>query len=339
MRNVFIITGICGHLGNTIANQLAQQGEVVRGLALPHEDSSMLDTSIELVRGDVCVPSSLEPLFAGWQIEDEITVIHSAGMISITGKHDSRMMAVNVGGTKNIIQMCKAHFVKKLIYISSVHAIPELPHGSVISETDRFSPDTVIGLYSKSKATATQMVLDAVREGLHATIVHPAGLIGPNDYGKGLMTQMIADYLNGTLRACVKGGYDFVDVRDVADGVIAAARVGKNGESYILSNRYYSALELLNMLHVMTGRRAIRTILPMWFIRMFVPLAEVYFKMKKERPLFTEDSLAILMSNSVFSHEKASRELGFKTQDMKKTLVDMVVFLQRTGRIRIALAS
>jgi len=234
--------------------------------------------------------------------------------------------------------MCKEHRVKKLLYISSVHAIPELPHGKVISETDRFSPDAVVGLYSKSKAEATQLVLDAAHSGLNATIVHPAGLIGPNDYGTGLMTQMIADYLNGTLRVCVRGGYDFVDVRDVADGVIAAARVGKSAESYILSNQYYTALELLDMLHMMTGHRAIRTILPMWFIKMFVPLVEIYFKMKKEKPLFTDDSLKILMSNSIFSHEKATRELGFETQDMKKTLSDMISFLQRTGRIRIALA-
>ena len=84
-------------------------------------------------------------------------------------------------------------------------------------------------------------------QGLDAVIVHPSGILGPGDFGQGHLTQMIADYLNGRLVACVKGGYDFVDVRDVADGVIAAAEKGRAGECYILSNRHYEVRELLDM--------------------------------------------------------------------------------------------
>jgi len=91
MRNVYIITGICGHLGNTVATKLIAQGEVVCGLALPQENSAMLDDSIMLVRGNVCDAASMEPLFSGWKTDDEITVIHAAGIISISGKHDHRI--------------------------------------------------------------------------------------------------------------------------------------------------------------------------------------------------------------------------------------------------------
>ena len=55
----------------------------------------------------------------------------------------------------------------------------------------------------------------------------PPVFLGPFDYGHGHLTQMVEDYLNGRLKACVRGGYDFVDVRDVADGIIAAAEKGK----------------------------------------------------------------------------------------------------------------
>ena len=67
----------------------------------------------------------------------------------------------------------------------------------------------------------------------------------------------------GKLPACVRGGYDFVDVRDVADGCIAAADKGRRGECYILSNRYFSVRGLLGMLQEETKRKPIRTVLPL----------------------------------------------------------------------------
>lgn len=131
-------------------------------------------------------------------------------------------------------------------------------------EAARFDPGEVEGLYAKTKAEASQLVLDAAAQRLDAVIVHPSGILGPGDFGQGHLTQMIADYLNGRLVACVKGGYDFVDVRDVADGVIAAAEKGRAGECYILSNRHYEVWELLDMASAQTGKKRIRVVLPMW---------------------------------------------------------------------------
>ncbi|MEG1547134.1 MAG: NAD-dependent epimerase/dehydratase family protein [Clostridia bacterium] len=335
MREVYIITGICGHLGNTVAKQLVSCGKSVRGLALPGESSSMLSSEVALTRGNVCDIESLEPLFDGITEDERVIFIHAAGLISITTKKkDPPIYNVNVGGTQNIIELCKKHNVSKLVYISSVHAIPEKPHGTVMSEINSFDPDLVVGAYSRSKAMATQLVLDAANSGLDATVVHPSGIVGPNDYCDGLMGQLIKNYLNGVISACIKGGYDFVDVRDVANAVIKAAQQGKRGECYILSNRYYDALDMLNMVHQITGKRAIKVILPLWFVKAFVPLAGLYFRMCKQKPLFTEDSLHILSSNSAFSHVKAELELGFTTRDMKQTIHDTVLFLQDEGMLK-----
>lgn len=336
MKQVYIVTGVCGHLGNTVANLLASEGKEVRGLALPGEDASMLNQTVEVFRGDVCERSSLELLFTGWSdFELKITMIHTAGIISIEGRDDRLIRKVNVEGTRNIIEICKEQKVDKLVYISSVHAIPELPQGTEITEVDRFSPEKVMGLYSKSKAAATALVLQAANEGLNVSIVHPSGLIGPNDYGTGLMTQMILNYLRGTLRACIKGGFDFVDVRDVAKAVISAAENGKNGSCYILSNQYYSIREIVDILFDLTGRKPIKAMLPLWFVKLFLPFTGLYFKALREKPLFTRESLMMLESNSNFSSEKAKKELGFKTIDMRQTLKDTVKFLQRIGRLKI----
>ena len=328
MQRIYVITGIGGHLGNTIARELLDRGETVRGFARPGEDVTMLyGDAVSIVRGDVRDRASLQPLFYGLSSDDEVIFIHCAGIVSIASKHNQSVVDVNVSGTKNVVELCKEHRVKKLVYISSVHALPALPNHALMAEIGRFRADNVEGLYAKTKAEATQVVLDAANAGLDATVIHPSGIIGPNDYGNGHLTQMIIDYLNGSLTAAVEGGYDFVDVRDVANGVIAATERGKKGECYILSNRYVAVPELLNTLSRITGGRKIRTYLPMWFAKLTAPLAELYYKIRNESPLFTAYSLSVLTSNARFTCAKAKRDLGYKARDINVTLRDTVSFL------------
>ena len=150
---------------------------------------------------------------------------------------EERVHRINVGGTRNIIDLCLEHDVRKLVYVSTVHAIPEKPHGQVISEVDNLDPALVEGSYAKTKAEATQMVLDSARQrGLHASCVHPSGLCGPGDMQGGYLTQMFVDYDQGHIPAGVKGGYSFADVRDVAAGIVACLEKGRDGTSYILAD-------------------------------------------------------------------------------------------------------
>ena len=123
MKKIYIVTGANGHLGSTIMRFLKRRGEEARGLILPSE-SGEDSSKIHYIKGDVRDRDSLEPLFAGIK-NREIVVIHTAGIIDISEKVSERMYDVNVNGTKNIIELCKEFFVKRLVYVSSVHAIPE----------------------------------------------------------------------------------------------------------------------------------------------------------------------------------------------------------------------
>lgn len=147
------------------------------------------------------------------------------------------------------------------------------------------------------------------------------------------MTQLIIDYVNHHLTAAVNGGYDFVDVRDVVDCIIACLNSSKIGECYICSNSYYTVKDILYLLHEITSQKEIKTVLPMWFAKLTAPLSELYYKILKKPPLYTSYSLYTLQSNANFSHEKATRELNYHPRDMKKTLEDTVDYLKREGRI------
>ncbi len=321
MKKRYIITGANGHLGSTLIRMLAPTGAEITGLVLPGA-ACRSEGSVHYVEGDVRDIDSLRPLFKHSE-EEELYVIHTAGIIDISEHETPMLRDVNIHGTENIIDLCRLYQVKRLVYVSSVHAIAEKDNYAVITETDRFSPGSVRGAYARTKAAATQAVLDAGKDGLDVVVIHPSGIIGPYDRSGNHLVQMITDYLRGMLPACVRGGYDFVDVRDVAQGCLLALEKGRANNCYILSNRHYEIREVLNMVRSESRGRKLM-VLPMWMAKMFAPAMQWYARRKKQRPLYTSYSLYTLRSNDRFSHDKATRELGYMPRDLRETIRDTV---------------
>ena len=145
------------------------------------------------------------------------------------------------------------------------------------------------------------------------------------------MVQLIGDYIKKRLPACVRGGYDFVDVRDVAKGCLSAVDHGQKGNCYILSNRHYEVKDVLDMTRRVCGGRKL-PVLPMWMAKAGAPILEGVAKLRKERPLYTKYSLYTLTSNDRFSHDKATMELGYKPRDLRMTIADTVRWLTRKKR-------
>ena len=325
MKQLYIITGAKGHLASTIIRYLRKQDCEIRGLILPSETGED-DEQLTYYKGDVTRSETLDDIFM--DIEDrEVIVIHTAAIISIGETVTPQLYRVNVEGTRNVIEKCRSCAVKRLVYVSSVHAIPESGQNATISEVEFFTREAVTGAYASTKAEASQEVMDAAKDGLDAVIVHPSGIIGPYDDGSNHIVQMIQMRLSGRLPAGVTGGYDFVDVRDVAKGCLLAAEKGKTGSCYILSNRYFSLRELLECVRRVVGGRRILCI-PIGFAKACVPLFAWIAKIRNTRPLFTRYALHTISSNDRFSHDKGTFELGYVPRDMQETIRDTIHWLQ-----------
>ena len=331
-KPVYIVTGAAGHLGSAVVNALNVRKDNVYALCLPKEKHIPQGENIKVFYGNVCDINSLAEMFESC-VNKQTVVIHCAGIVSISSKFDKKVYDVNVNGTKNILTLCERHKIDRLVHISSVHAIPELPYGEIIKEVDNFSPDNVTGLYARTKAEASQCVIDYIKRGFNANIIHPSGIVGPGDFGSGHITQLVIDYCKGRLTSAAGGGYDFVDVRDAADGILSCCENGKNGECFILSGHYIKICDLLNLLHAVTGKKAIKRILPLWFVKFTAPLSELYYKILNQPPLFTSYSIFTLNTNAAFSREKAAKELGYTARPIKQTLADTVKWLKENNRL------
>ncbi len=335
MKRVYIITGAAGHLGRNIVKKLAAGGAAIRALVLPGEDVAALEKAgAQVFVGDVRDKESLRPLFAGLQGR-QVVVIHTAAIIDITSQVSPLAQEVNVGGTKNMADLALEYGVWRFVHVSSVHAIPEAAGGRLITETKDFSQDSVEGGYAKTKAEASRYIMDAVQaKGLPAIVLHPSGIVGPMEHTGGYnnIVAAVKGYLEGKIPMCPRGGYDLVDVRDVANACIAAVDHGRVGETYILSGKHYEFSQIFAMLRHMTGKKGNCPQVPLFLARMAAPILERHALRKKEHPLITRYSLNTLGSNDNFSHEKASRELGFWPRDIYESLHDTVQSLALKSR-------
>lgn len=322
-----VVTGATGHLGNNLVRALLARGERVRALVLPGDDTRPLaGLPVEVVSGDV---RDLGALL--WAFRGADTVYHLAGLITIAPGREALLQQVNVLGTRNVVEASLRCGVRRLIYTASIHALVEPPHGTVIDERQPFDPERIPTEYGRSKARAALEVLAGVERGLDAVIVCPTGIIGPYDFQPSELGRLFLKVARRKMPLYVHGAYDFVDVRDVAWGLIAAAERGRRGESYILSGERVTVRQLMAYLEECTGVRGPLLGLPAGPARRIARLAALYARLVGGRPAFTEESVSILVSNCCISHEKASRELGYAPRPIRETVADTIRWFREAG--------
>ena len=326
MFDKYLVTGATGVLGRAVAEELVRRKAQVHALVL-HDDpyTDLLPKEVRTVIGDVCDKSSLSDFFA--DADSRTCVIHCAGIVSVASRPGPRLYQVNVGGTWKVLRQCMEHDVGKMVYVSSVHAIPEKSKGCIISEDCEFSPGLVDGDYAKSKAAATELVFDAAERGLNASIVFPSGIIGPGDLQGGSFTSMAKSFLSGKLPFAVRGGYDFVDVRDVARGILACSESGEPGKGYILSGCYVTIRRMLQLVGKAAKLKYRSICLPLGLARLAAPYYERR-SLRERKPLFfTPYSVSVLASNGQFSHAAASERFAYQPRPIEETLGDMTAWL------------
>jgi dihydroflavonol-4-reductase len=315
---ISLITGATGHIGNVLVRQLTGAGGYVRALVLPGEDLTPLHRlEVELVEGNLLDYPSL--LAAMRQVD---TVYHLAGAISILPGRDPNLHLVNVVGTRNVLCAFRQSQARRLVYTSSIHALQRIPHGAVVDESLPYDPDNPYGAYDRSKAQASLLVQQAAQEGLDVVIACPTGVIGPYDYRISEMGKIILDCVRGRPLLYIDGAYDFVDVRDVAQGLVLANQNGRSGENYILSGEQISVRDLIQSVQGAIGKRLVKIKAPRWLGRLAAQLMPHYYRLSGARPRFTPYSLEVLASNSFITSDKARRELGYQPRPLALALAD-----------------
>lgn len=319
-KKLYLVTGGTGHLGTNLVSMLLERKEAVRVLSFANE-ISLIPEGAEYVIGDITKQETLTPFFQRDRY-DEVILIHCAGIVTISSKDSPLVYDVNVRGCENVLKKALETGVDRMIYVSTSHVIPDDPCRSVLTEVSRFYPEMLKGQYAITKAIASNLVLDYAAKGLNASIVHPTSLVGPGDrMGRNPMVRSIAFLASGRIPISVKGGYDFVDARDAAAGILQCEQSGRSGECYILGGHYLSVTKLINTFRSFKGLKPIHLEVPgRLALAASYPAERLLQLLDNQNPVFTPASIATLNGNGHYSHAKAEKELGYHVRDIEESL-------------------
>ena len=323
-----VVTGASGHVGANLVRALRERGDTVR--ALVHRNEAALDgLDAERVRGDVLDADSLVRAF-----EDAERVYHLAALISIDGDRGGAVPAINVRGARNVAEAALTTGVRRLVHCSSIHAFDQKPLDQPLDETRARSDQRPRHpSYDVSKARGEREVRGVIERGLDAVIVNPTAVVGPNDFQSSRMGRVILDLALGRLPMLIAGGFNWVDVRDVCSGILAAGDRGRTGENYLLGGRYASVGELAALVKRETGTPTPRFTSPFWLALMGAPFVVAAGRITGREPLYTIEALRALRANREISTAKARAELGFAPRPLERTVRDTLEWYMKTGRL------
>lgn len=321
-----VVTGATGHVGANLVRALISQGRSV--LALVREDDRALrGLDIECIKGDI---AQLELLCQAFK--DAKVVYNLATYISLKMGESRQCQMVNVSGVENVVTACLRSGVKRLVHFSSIHAFAQKPLDKPVNESRSLVDSSYCPPYDRSKADGEKEVLKGVQQGLDAIIISPTGIIGPYDYKPSHFGEVLLSLAKRKMPVLIDGGFDWVDVRDVVDGAIAAEKLAPGGQKYILSGHWASIRDLAVMVDEITGVPAPRLVCPPWLADIGAPVAEFLARSAGKRPLYGRVSLMALKGNRRISYEKAARELGYLPRPLRETLADTLKWFNENGQ-------
>lgn len=305
-----LVSGATGFLGGRLAELLVERGYRVRTLARPTSELSRLATlGVEIVFGDVTDRASLERAAAGQRV-----VFHSAGKVTDWGPA-AEFMAVNHGGTANVVAACQATGVRRLVHVSSLTVLGLPRDGRQVDEQSPYAatpPDP----YTRSKIAAEQLVRAAHGQaGLATTVVRP-GVI----WGRGELTIVprLVELLRQRRLPYIGGGHNVIGMSHVDNLALGCALAAETdiaaGQVYhVTDGAEISLRQALDALADGYGLERPRSSLPFWAVHGAAALVEWLARLqgRAQPPAITRYGVRMVSSHCRYDIGKARRELGY----------------------------
>lgn len=325
------ITGASGLVGGNLALELLRQGHEVRAIRRSVASTKHLDGEpIEWVAGDLDDVPALTAAFRGADV-----VFHCAALVSILRDVTPALTRANVDGTRNVIAAVRAANVVRLVHCSTVGAVGLTETGKPCTEQARwnFAEHGLDDGYVTTKRRAEDVVEQAVRAGLDAVVVNPTYMLGPYD-AKPSSGKMILGVIERQAPGFSTGRNNFVDVRDVARGMVLAWQKGATGERYILGGDNLSYEDAFARIARVAGVPPLTWRVP-YVAALAVGLAgDVQHWITGKEPLITSNSVRwAYCSTFQFSSAKAERELGYVHGPIEPAIADAIAWFRAHGML------
>jgi dihydroflavonol-4-reductase len=301
---------------------LVERGDAVRALVRPSSDRASLEgLDVDTVRGDVGDRGSVRRALRGVD-----RVFHLAGTTNLRLSRPE-VFALNVEGTRNVLEETLRSGVERVVYTSSVAAIGPARKGSVAAETHVWNAARYGIPYADAKHEAEEVALGLAERGLPVVIVNPAHVLGAGDRGRS-STVLVRRFLRRQIPAYVDGTLNVVGVDDVARGHVLADERGVPGQRYILGNRNFTLDRLFTDLARLSGVEPPSVKLP---ASVALAMAQAG-RWAPGAPVPSLDEVRAASLHWAVSSAKAKRELGWRTSPHEDCLEETIAwYREREG--------
>jgi dihydroflavonol-4-reductase len=325
-----LVTGATGFVGRRLVSRLLETraSDTLAAFLLPGEAvPDSFDGKVDILRGDLRDRDSVSAAIKGREL-----VFHVAAYISYWVLDAELMRAINVEGTRAVVDACLAHGVKRLVHVSSVGAIGFHKDGSLSDEETPFNWPEGFG-YMTTKRDGQRIVQEAARgKGLDAVIVNPASVMGPGDPMPGSAhNRLYANmYKSPFFFGTFTGGLAIVDVRDLVETILAAAEKGRRGEAYLAVGADVPYAHVLELMAINAKKTFIPFPVPPILVRLAGWLAELASRATRKRPLVTAAYGRLSGWSAYYRNRKSREELGAAYRHLEETIADGCRYYEET---------
>lgn len=321
-----LVTGSTGLLGNNVVRMLVQQERKVRVLVRSRHDPDPLSgLDVERVVGDLDQESILRRAVEGVSL-----IVHCAGFVKIGWREMDVARRINVEGSQRLARIARSASIR-FVHVSTVNT---LALGSRTQVADETTPvrHQVPCAYVLSKREADEVIRAECAQGLDGVIVHPGFMLGPWDW-KPSSGKMLLEVASIKPPVAPPGGCSVADVRDVAQGVLAAARVGRRGESYILAGENISYFDLWRLMARQAKTRGPLTILRQPFRSAIGWGADAWTALRGSEGDVNGAAVRMGAQYHYYSSAKAINELGYQHSTAEQAVAAAWEWFKSQGRV------
>jgi len=325
MKQAFV-TGGTGFLGLNLVEQLIAADWRVTAL---HRASSNLKYlsgfDVDLVEGAI---TDNEAVLAALP-EEVDCVFHVAGNTSMWSRRKAEQDADNIDGTRNLVEAALARRAKRFVQTSTWNVFG-LEHEEISEATIKTGAESWVN-YTVSKVMAEREVQAGINKGLQAVILNPAHIVGKYDTVN--WARMITMVHQKKLPGIPPGAGSFCHASEVARAHIAAAERGKVGENYLLGGTDASFVEVIKIIGELTDRKVPTGAMPGTLIKIVAHLQALAGAITNREPDVTPEGASLVLSHPRIVSDKAERELGYRTIELRNMLTESHNWLKAEGHL------
>ncbi len=322
-----LITGATGFAGSYVLRRLLDEGyQNIRATRRASSRMTLVAQAadqVEWMEADLRDVFDLEAAMAGVDI-----IIHCAALVSFYPRDKERLLRVNRDGTANLVNAALASGVRRLIYMSSVAALGKEDSGKPITEQTKWEPNPSITNYAVSKFQAEREVWRGQAEGLSVACVYPSIIVGAGFWSEGSAKLMA--HADNAGKFYPSGASGFVDVRDVAEGVVRTMEKDQAGDRFLLNGANLSYQDLLGQMATSLGHQAPNRYFPRGLARSLAWLDAIRAWISGSRPLLTAETIRATYQRHAFDASHSERELNLSYRSIEETIRETAAVYQAT---------